>query len=403
MSRILVISNGHGEDLSGALLSKKLVALGNQVDALPIVGHGNNYLKANIRIIGKTRLFDTGGLGYNTIRGRLDDLVNGQLIDLFRKLFLTYSIRKKYDYFLVIGDIIPIFFVWFCRKNYFLYLVAYSSHYEGKLQLPWPCKFFLKSKNLKKIFARDQLTSDDLTNQLKRKVYFFGNPFMDIFDDNDNKNDLKNSKINFSLLPGSRVPEMEKNFNIMLDLLEVLSNYKISHDFSFQFALTDSFPKEKIENFLNDRNWELYLNNGVAKNIIYKFQSIYINLVWDSFERLLSMSDVVISMSGTAAEQAIGLAKPVIQIEGSGPQFTSSFADAQRRLLGNYVFCATNYKSKGQQINETIEIIFKVLYLLKIDKNFSISCKKNAKVRLGEVGAGLKISRNINDFLKNEK
>ena len=43
-------------------------------------------------------------------------------------------------------------------------------------------------------------------------------------------------------------------------------------------------------------------------------------------------------MAGTATEQAIGLAKPVIQIEGKGPQFTKSFAEAQRRLLGRYVF-----------------------------------------------------------------
>jgi len=43
-------------------------------------------------------------------------------------------------------------------------------------------------------------------------------------------------------------------------------------------------------------------------------------------------------MAGTAAEQAIGLGIPVIQIEGKGPQFTKTFAEAQRRLLGKYVF-----------------------------------------------------------------
>ena len=43
-------------------------------------------------------------------------------------------------------------------------------------------------------------------------------------------------------------------------------------------------------------------------------------------------------MAGTAAEQAIGLGKPVIQIEGKGPQFTKSFAEAQRLLLGKNVF-----------------------------------------------------------------
>jgi len=372
LSRILVISNGHGEDISGCLLAKRLIELGNHVDALPIVGHGKSYARENIRIIGKTRLFNTGGLGYNSFKGRLDDLVNGQIIYLLKKLFLTYSLRKEYDSFLAVGDIVPILFAWFCRKKYFLYLVAYSSHYEGKLVLPWPCKFCLKSNRLKKIYSRDQLTADDLTHQLKRKVYFFGNPFMDIFDQCENKS--ANSKTIFNLLPGSRLPEIEKNFIIMLDLLENLSNYKIFNDISFEFALVDSFSKNKIQKILSQRNWQFQSNNEEVNIIIYSFQSIYISLIWNSFEKTLSRSDVVISMSGTAAEQAVGLAKPVIQIDGPGPQFTSSFANAQRRLLGDYVFCATKYKNSDEKIQETIDIIFRVMYLLKLDKNFLICC-----------------------------
>ena len=402
MSRFLVISNGHGEDLSGCLLAKRLISLGNQVEALPIVGHGNSYLKENIRVIGQTQLFDTGGMGYNSFKGRLDDLINGQIIYLFKKLILTYTIRKNYDAFLVVGDIVPVLFAWFCRKNYFLYLVAYSSHYDGKLVLPWPCKLCLKSKKLKKIYSRDHLTADDLTNQLKRKVDFFGNPFMDIFDQYENKSN--NLKKNFSLLPGSRIPEIEHNFVIMLELLENLSNYKIFSDFSFEFALVNSFSKKKIEKILYERNWEVQKShNGELNNLNYKFQSICISLIWNSFEKILSRSDIVISMSGTATEQAVGLAKPVIQIEGPGPQFTSSFAYAQRRLLGNYVFCATKYKSKDERIQETINIIFKVIYLLKLDKNFLISCEKIAKSRLGKIGASLKISKNIHDHFENEK
>jgi uncharacterized protein (TIGR03492 family) len=45
-------------------------------------------------------------------------------------------------------------------------------------------------------------------------------------------------------------------------------------------------------------------------------------------------------MTGTAAEQAVGLGKPVLQLEGQGPQFTPGFAEAQRRLLGPGLTCA---------------------------------------------------------------
>ena len=100
-------------------------------------------------------------------------------------------------------------------------------------------------------------------------------------------------------------------------------------------------------------------------------------------------------MAGTASEQAIGLAKPVIQIEGKGPQFTKSFAEAQRRLLGKSVFCASSYKNKKDQINQTINLILKVIYLIKIDKNFLNSCLYDANLRIGESNACIKI---INDI-----
>ena len=101
-------------------------------------------------------------------------------------------------------------------------------------------------------------------------------------------------------------------------------------------------------------------------------------------------------MAGTAAEQAIGLGKPVIQIEGKGPQFTKTFAEAQRRLLGKYVFCATKYKDKNDQINQTIKLIIKTIYLIQLNKKFMISCNENAKKRLGENKACLKMVDDMN-------
>ena len=119
---------------------------------------------------------------------------------------------------------------------------------------------------------------------------------------------------------------------------------------------------------------------------------------WNLFEATLSESNFVISMAGTASEQAIGLAKPVIQIEGNGPQFTKSFAEAQRRLLGRYVFCSTNYINKKDQINQTINLILKVIYLIKLDKKFLVSCLDNANLRIGESNSCLKIINDIKGF-----
>ena len=400
MSKILLLSNGHGEDLSGSLLAQQLINRGNSVDALPLVGQGLHYKKESIKIIGKTREFITGGLGYNSFKGRIYEILGGQIIYLLKKLYLSYKLRKKYDFYIVVGDIVPVFFAWFSRKDFFTYLVAYSSHYEGKLNLPWPCKLFLLSKKAKKIYSRDNLTAFDLTRQLRKKVSFLGNPFMDKFSLMKKKSDTFDLSV--GLFSGSRFPEILDNLLLILEVLEGISNFNYFGSIEFNFAIVNKLSTEQIKQILNKRNW-IYLEK-TSKNyaLEFKYQSIKANFKWNHFEEILFESIFVISMAGTATEQAIGLGKPVVQIEGKGPQFTKSFAEAQRRLLGKYVFCATNYKTKKDKINQTINLILKVLYLIKIDKEFLNSCLDNGKLRLGESNASIKIVDEINRLMKND-
>ncbi|MDC3147085.1 lipid-A-disaccharide synthase-related protein, partial [Prochlorococcus sp. AH-716-I09] len=390
----LILSNGHGEDLSGSLIAKQFINSGYSVHALPIVGKGTHYEKEKIKVIGKTKEFSTGGIGYNSFRGRLTEIFGGEIFYLLKRLFLAFKIKKKYDYFFVVGDIVPVFFAWVCKKNFFTYLVAYSSHYEGKLKLPWPSKFFLLSQKAKKIYTRDSLTAKDLTLQLKKKVSFLGNPFMDKFFSRNKE--LKKSEFSIGLFPGSRFPEILENFVLILEVLEALSDLRYFQKMEFNFAIVNALSSSKIKEIFKNRRW-IYLEKIDEKYLLkFQYKSLKVNLYWNTFDAILLKSRCCICMAGTAAEQAIGLGKPVIQIEGKGPQFTKSFAEAQRRLLGKYVFCASSYKNKNDQINQTIKLIIKVIYLIKLDKKFLISCNENAKKRLGENKACIKMVDDMN-------
>ena len=400
MFKILILSNGHGEDLSGSLIAKEFVRCGHVVNALPIVGKGNHYEREKIKIIGKTKEFRTGGIGYNSFKGRLTEIFGGETFYLLKRLYLTYKIRKKYDYFFVVGDIVPVFFAWVCKKDFFTYLVAYSSYYEGILKLPWPSKFFLLSEKSKKIYVRDSLTANDLTWQLKKKVFFLGNPFMDKFFSRDVE--FKKSVFSIGLFPGSRFPEILDNFVSILEVLEALSDLRYFQKIEFNFAIVNALSSSKIKEILQNRRW-LHLEKIKEKYLLkFQYKSLEVNIYWNNFDKILLKSKCCISMAGTAAEQAIGLGKPVIQIEGKGPQFTKSFAEAQRRLLGKYVFCATHYKDKNDQINQTIKLIIKVIYLIKLNKKFLISCNENAKKRLGEGKACLKMVNDMNIAINND-
>ena len=94
MFKILILSNGHGEDLSGSLIAKQFVKIGYSVSAMPIVGKGNPYKKEKIKIIGKTKEFSTGGIGYNSLKGRLTEIFGGEIFYFLKRLYLTLKLEK---------------------------------------------------------------------------------------------------------------------------------------------------------------------------------------------------------------------------------------------------------------------------------------------------------------------
>ena len=252
----------------------------------------------------------------------------------------------------------------------------------------------------KKIYSRDSLTANDLTLQLKKKVSFLGNPFMDKFFLRDEE--IEKSEFSIGLFPGSRFPETLDNFTLILELLEALSDLSYFQKIEFNFAIVNALSSSKIKEIFLNRKW-LYLEKIKERDFLkFQYKSLEVNIYWNNFDKILLKSKCCISMAGTAAEQAIGLGKPVIQIEGKGPQFTKSFAEAQRRLLGKYVFCASNYKDKNDQINQTIKLIIEVIYLIKLNKKFLTSCNENAKKRLGKNKACIRMINDMNIVMKND-
>ena len=185
-------------------------------------------------------------------------------------------------------------------------------------------------------------------------------------------------------------------------MLEDLSDLRYFQKIEFNFALVNALSSSKINEILKKRKW-VFLGNTNDKNLLkFQYKFLKVNLYWNNFDEILLKSRCCISMAGTAAEQAIGLGKPVIQIEGKGPQFTKSFAEAQRRLLGKYVFCATNYKNKNDQINQTINLIIQVIYLIRLNKKFFVSCNENSKQRIGEKKACINMVHDMNFVIKND-
>ena len=386
--RLLLVSNGHGEDLSGAQLGAALQARGAEVLALPLVGDGGAYRQAGLAIAGPTRSYSTGGLGYASFAGRMAEIVQGQVLYLLRRSWRLWREARQADGLVVVGDVIPVLLAWLTGKPVVTYLVAYSSHYEGRLRLPWPCGPCLASRRFRAVFSRDALTASDLSQQLGRMVQFLGNPFMEGI----SAATTSPQRRSVLLLPGSRLPEAQLNFERMLALLEQLpaSQQKTS----FEAALVRDLGSAALEALARQRGWQLSADVSRSEQLVLQRQGLQLRCCWGQFPTLLPQAKVVISMAGTASEQAAGLGIPVLQLAGHGPQFTAGFAEAQRRLLGPAIHCAPGAVDDPATLQASAHLLKELLALPSTElKRY----RTEGLQRLGTSGGTSRMARAILD------
>jgi len=359
VSRILLISNGHGEDLSGSLLGRQLRQRQQSVEAFPLVGAGEAYRQAGLKVIGRTRNFSTGGLGYTSLKGRLTELGQGQVQYLFSRILTLIRQRRDYALVVAVGDLVPVLAAWLSGRPTVVYLVAYSSHYEGKLRLPWPCGWLLRQRRIRAIWSRDALTADDLSGQLGRPVRFLGNPFQDAVAAAATPTPAAGpSPQGLGLLPGSRLPEAKANLVLLLEVLQRLpESLQQPGALRLQAALVGALTKAEVLDAAAPLGWTLEEAGRGHGGTVLRRGPLELRLVWQGFVAVLRDSDLLLAMAGTAAEQAVGLGKPVLQLAGSGPQFNGRFAEAQRRLLGAGVSCAPGESGQDATLRTTAAML----------------------------------------------
>ncbi len=403
---LLIVSNGHGEDVIALEIIKRLLKENRKIniEVLPLVGNGEvfNCLNSNkFSKIGFLKELPSGGFSNQSFKGFLLDLFAGFLIDTFKN-FLIVRQKSKYNYkILAVGDLLPLFFAWSSECE-FSFIGTPKSDYtwssgpewslsdlyhklKGSEWDPWEI-LLMRSSRCKTLIMRDEITARNLIRK-KINAQYFGNPMMDFVQDK-NKNIF--NIINFHriiLLIGSRFPEA---FNNLDNFLDCLININLEKDSIILLPLSFNANEIKIQSILTKYGFlkQSKVNFMIEEDSIWKNNEKYILIGKGKFDCWANMADVGLSNAGTATEQIAGLGIPSLSLPGSGPQFTKSFAKRQSRLLGGSVLVCRNKK-----------ILLNRLSLLLKEKNCRINQAKIGKKRMGVNGASKKIVECINHNL----
>ena len=329
MKKVLIISNGHGEDAIAANLAKVLQKNKQvkEIEVLPLVGIGNAFLDIDLIPKFTNPIFPSGGF----LRHAKDvwhDIKAGLLTHLYKQRKYIKTISPSVDICIGVGDVFCLWMASYSKaKSIYFLPTAKSDSFMKHSKL----ETYLIKKIALKSFPRDELT----TIAFKKsglKAEFFGNVMMDDLVTNRQVVTITKDEVLIGIVPGSR-EEAYLNINYCLGLADHLGKeHKGMH---FCLAQSKSLDMKKLK---MDSNWKL-IESGENNNYFVSQNNIKVLISFD-FLAVINQSKLIIGLAGTGNEQAAFLKKPVICFEGFGPQSTLQRFKEQHKLMGdNIILC----------------------------------------------------------------
>ena len=395
---LLIICNGHGEDLIALEIIKKLIILKSikKIEVLPLVGNGHIFDSINSKAFSKigTHIYlPSGGFSNQSLKGLFRDLRAGLLLNLIRNWFLVREKSKKDYKIIAIGDLLPLYFAWSSKCVFGFIGTPKSDHtwtsgpgkeisdfyhkLKGSEWDPWEI-FLMMSQKCKFVIVRDKLTAKNL-NLKNINAKYFGNPMMDFIKEKklDQKNIASFQKL--IMLIGSRMPEALDNLDIFLSCL---STVNLPSKTLVLVPLSSNLDVGSVEDYFCKYKYYKEINKvyNLGEKAIWMKNNIVFLIGKNTFDDWANLAQIGLANAGTATEQIAGLGVPSLSLPGKGPQFTKKFAKRQQRLLGGSVIVCLNQ-----------DALKKKLIDLFLDKEMR---KKQAIVgleRMGQKGASQKI------------
>jgi uncharacterized protein (TIGR03492 family) len=356
-SPLLVLSNGHGEDLIALRLVEALRRLRPEVEVevLPLVGKGQAFAGAEaageLHRVGPRRDLPSGGFSNQSLRGLLRDLVAGLPLLSWKQGQLVRAWGRRGDPILAVGDLLPLLLAWAGGGPYGFVGTPKSDHtwaspapsgwghtplsdayhrLKGSEWDPWEWAL-MGQRRCRLVAVRDRLTARGLRRHGVAALAP-SNPMMDGFAEAPLPAWLVGQR-RLLLLPGSRLPEALGN------LTRLLEGLPSSPEPTTVLLACGSRPSPaELAPLLSAAGFLEFpppATSGAAA--AWRRGAVELLVGPGCFSRWARWGELGLATAGTATEQLVGLGVPALSLPGPGPQFKAGFARRQSRLLGGAV------------------------------------------------------------------
>jgi uncharacterized protein (TIGR03492 family) len=346
-SRILFLSNGHGEDtiassiITAMLLEAESHNTSVDVKAFPLVGKGTAYQKAGVELVGPVKELPTGGFARQSLRNLATDMRAGLGKLTLSQFSLVRSLKQSVDLAVCVGDIFPLALAGIFLKAPAVFVAtAKSDYYTDGKRHHWGVEVWAMKKWTKLVYTRDEMTAESLRDSAVN-AHYVGNAMMDCLDKSDEPLAVEPNSLVIGVLPGSR----EEAYENLCQILKAGPELRRLSGSNIQFvvAAASNLDIHQAGRLLHREGW---VAQAVPANRQAGLQSVYyykgkhdisVHIYKKRFGDVIESARIVIGLAGTGNEQAVGLGKPVVSFPGKGHQFTRRFAFEQTKLLGESV------------------------------------------------------------------
>lgn len=306
--KLLVISNGHGEDAIAAEIVRRLPAA-ITVDAYPTLGDGRAY-GGVCDIVGPRA--HLASEGWRNTRGSIaEDIRSGGIATVWPGLRFIRDARARYDRVVVVGDMIGVYGCWITGHRGLVYLDVYKTGY-GRSYLGLD-KWILR-RTARTVFCRAAPLAEALS-AAGIDARAAGNVMMDTIPRRGLRLQRRRT-LGLTILPGSRGHTVA-NFALQVEALARLPASLVPDLFLAVAASVDMLELASASGLV-----------PIGERLVGRGLNIAL-VPGSAMGDALDVSDLVLSQAGTATVQAIGLGRPAVTFQSADDR-PSRFRDESR-------------------------------------------------------------------------